>query len=193
MGNGAALNGELLLDLLVDDVVDDMEADYARSGGQVPRDPNLGRSGMRQQVGMWNHIIRQLGQWGVATPQSRWAARRQLRPSTLRTEQPQVIGQKRWPGRAQRGVTAANQPDIQAVDPRSGRRINVEVDSVTNEHKLLLMLRRIARNDPQARVAGVVTDQTGAAVRTHVYDPLSGRLTSHAGGLQRRDVLDLDE
>jgi hypothetical protein len=183
----------LELDFLVEDTVDEMEADYARSGGRIPRDPNRGRSGMRQQVGMWNQIIRRLGQWGVATGQSRWGAR-QIRPSTLRTEQPQVIGQRRWRGRPQRGITGANQPDIQAEDPRSGRRINVEVDSTRNEIELLNKLQRIAQNDPQARVAAVVTDPTtGAALRTHVYDPLTGRTTQHAGGLQRRDVLDLDE
>ena len=76
---------------------------------------------------MWDQIIRRLGQWGVATEQSRRPARR-LRPSTLPVEQPQVIGHRRWRGRPARGVTGANQPDIQADDPRSGRRINVEVD-----------------------------------------------------------------
>ena len=66
--------------------------------------------------------------------------------------------------------------------------------STRNEAELLRKLQRIARNDPEARVAAVVTDpRTGAAVRTHVFDPHSGLTTQHPGGLQRRDVLDLDE
>ena len=197
MGRGTAEHNALLeLHLVVEDAFDALEADYARSGGHIPQRRNAGRSGMRQQVRMWDEIIRRLGQWGVATEQSRRAQRRLLRPATLGTEQAQAIGHRRWLGRPPevRGVTAANQPDIQAEDPRSGRRINVEVDREENESELLHKLRRIARNDPQARVAAVVTDpQTGAALRTHVYDPLTGRTIQHAGGLQRRDVLDLDE
>jgi hypothetical protein len=124
-------------------------------------------------------------QWGVSR-------------STLRNEQAQIIprprpvirgrGQRR---RIERLVTARNQPDIQAVDPRSGRRINIEVD--TNRRDLQRHQREVIGNDPGARSVFLLIDpRSGQTLEKHVYNPLTRRTTVSNQDLRPRDVLDFD-
>lgn len=160
------------------------EGDYARGGGPPPP-PNRGRSALNTQVTRWNQIMRRLQQWGISR-------------NTLRNEQAQIIprprpviqgrGQRR---RIERLVTARNQPDIQAVDPRSGRRINIEVD--TNRRDLQRHQREVIGNDPGARSVFLLIDpRSGRTLEKHVYDPLTRRTTVSAQDLRPRDVLDFD-
>ncbi|PZV09123.1 MAG: hypothetical protein DCF32_03265 [Leptolyngbya sp.] len=129
--------------------------------------------------------MRRLQQWGISR-------------NTLRNEQAQIIprprpviqgrGQRR---RIERLVTARNQPDIQAVDPRSGRRINIEVD--TNRRDLQRHQREVIGNDPGARSVFLLIDpRSGRTLEKHVYDPLTRRTTVSAQDLRPRDVLDFD-
>jgi hypothetical protein len=176
-------------DAILDDLIDEQafqehNIDRARGGG-VPKEPRI--SAGLWQPRRWDAIMRRLRQWGV-------------RPETIGTEQPQVTPRRipamirrrgRTP-RLERWTTARNQPDIQAVDPRSGRRIAVEVD--TSRAELERKKGLITSANPNVRAAFELIDpRTGRPVETHVWDPLSRRFSVHAGGLQRRDVLEFDQ
>lgn len=181
MDNGVALDG------FVDEVWDELASgegiDRARGGG-VPRPPSV-------SAGLWQHrrweaIIRRMRQWGVPM-------------GTIGIEQPQVV-RRQWPQivrrrgqlpRLQRWTTATNQPDLQTVDPRTGRRVAVEVDTDSRE-----MLRKMAlhqRAHPDVRAAFELIDgRTGRPLETHAWNPLTRSFSFHTGGVKRRDVLDFE-
>ncbi|HRD67777.1 MAG TPA: hypothetical protein PKY50_16660 [Candidatus Competibacter sp.] len=176
------------LDAIVDDLFGDFflldeNADCARGGGP-PREPRI--SAGLWQARRWDAIIRRLQQWGV-------------RPETIGTEQPQVIAKvppvihRRRGGVPQpkRLTTAPNQPDIQAVDPRSGRPIAIEVDRDPQE--LERKKRIVTKVNPDARAAfELMNALTGQPIETHVWDPLKRRFSVHDGGVRQRDVLDFE-
>lgn len=176
-------------DAVLDNMIDEQlfqghDIDRARGGG-IPRQPRI--SAGLWQPRRWDAIIRRLRQWGV-------------RPETIGTEQAQVVP-RRTPSmirrrgqtpRLVRWTTARNQPDIQAIDPRSGRRIAVEVDTSRGELERKKTL--VTSVNPNARAAFELIDpRTGRPLETHVWDPLSRRFSVHTGGVQRRDVLDFDD
>ncbi len=167
-------------DEVVDELLHDSGADYARGGG-VPREPAIS-AGLLQHD-RWRQIMRRMQQWGVPR-------------RTIGTEQPQHRLRPRMVGRGrnrrfERWITAPNQPDIQTVDPRTGRRIAVEVD--TDPHEMRRKMALLTRVNPQVRAAFELIDRdTGRPTQTHAWNPLTQTFSTHAGGVQRRDVLDFD-
>jgi hypothetical protein len=165
------------IDALVEEAFGDVtDIDYGSAAGHPPAQATE-RSAWNHQVRWWNEIMRRMLQWGVSR-------------DTIRNEQSQVIRGPR--GARGRETVRNNQPDIQAVDPRTGRRINVEVDR--SPRKIARLLRRIVTNDPNTRAAGVVFDPlTGRLIEKHVYDP-NTRVTRIVRGqpLIRSDILDFD-
>jgi hypothetical protein len=156
------------------------EVDYARPGG-IPRLPAL--SALHHQVQRWGQIMRRMRQWGVPA-------------GTMGTEQPQpylrprVVG-PRGARRLERWITAGNQPDIQTLDPRTGRRVAVEVD--TDPIELARKMAMLPQVNPQVRAAFELIDRTtGRPIETHAWNPLTRTFSTHAGGVQRRDVLDFE-
>jgi hypothetical protein len=167
-------------DAVVDELLSADGVDHARGGG-VPQPPSIS-AGLLQHD-RWRQIMRRMRQWGV--PQN-----------TIGTEQPQPRLRPRMVGRGrnrrfERWITAPNQPDIQTVDPRTGRRIAVEVD--TNQVELYRKRDRVVANNPQMRAAFELIDpRTGQPLVTHVWDPHRQRMWVHEGGVRRSDVLDFD-
>jgi hypothetical protein len=99
----------------------------------------------------------------------------------------------------QRLTTAPNQPDLQGIDPRTGRRFNVDVERnparTADRERILREFQRVIANDPEARsVLQIIHPQTGRTLEKHVYDPLTARTTVIRNEeLRRREVLDLED
>jgi hypothetical protein len=165
-------------DAVMQDLAD--EVDYARPGG-IPRQPAM--SALLLQTDRWRQIMRRMRQWGVAR-------------DTIGTEQPQPYLRPRMVGRGparrmERWITAANQPDVQTVDPRTGRRVAVEVDTDPTELRRKMAL--LPQVNPHVRAAFELIDRnTGRPIETHAWNPLTQTFSMHAGGVQRRDVLDFE-
>lgn len=167
-----------------DEVVDELlgadGVDRARGGG-VPRPPSIS-AGLFQRD-RWRQIMRRMRQWGVPA-------------GSIGVEQPQVRQQPRWVGggrnrRFQRWITAPNQPDLQTVDPRTGRRIAIEVE--TDQNELYRKRDVVTAANPQVRAAfELINPRTGQPDVTHVWDPVRRRFWVHGGGVRRSDVLDFD-
>jgi hypothetical protein len=171
-----------LFDLYDDDPLglgaDWTDGDYASASGRPAPPPNQGLSGKRLQLRAWTNIERSLTRWGVD-------------PRTIREDQAQVV-----PGRGKGGaplIQRNNQPDVQAASPKRGPMINVEADTTRKKASVMRELRRSHRNDPTARVAGVLYHPTtGKPVKTIYWDPQRRRFGEHDGGLRRSDVLSME-
>lgn len=167
---------------VIQELFDGDDVDAARAGG-IPREPYL--SAGTWQHRRWEAIMRRMRQWGVPV-------------STIGTEQPQpaprprlIPGRRGQPPRLERWITASNQPDIQTVDPRTGRRVAVEVD--TDPEEVRRKMRVLSSVNPDMRAAFELIDRrSGQPIETHVWNPLTRRFSRHAGGVRRQDVLDFE-
>jgi len=149
--------------------------DYASGSGKPATVPNKGKSGRRMQLAVWTGIENKLKRWGVD-------------PKTIREDQAQVVARRRAGETVL--VQRNNQPDVQAITPGGRRMINIEADNVRKAANVLKELRRSRRNDPTARVAGVLFDPvTGQPVSKIVWDRQRRRFIHRAGDLQKSDVL----
>jgi hypothetical protein len=154
-------------------------ADYASASGKPAPLPNKGNSGRRMQLRVWTGIEKKLKTWGVD-------------PKTIREDQAQVVARRRNGKTVM--VQRNNQPDVQAITPGGRRMINIEADNVDNKATVLKELRRSRRNDPTARVAGVLFDPaTGQPVSKIVWDRQRRRFVQRAGDLRKSDVLRMED
>ncbi len=146
------MQNRFAIDDFIDDIFDELsDADYASSAGYPPPAPRA-ISALNYQVRRWNSIMDKLVQWGISK-------------NTLRNEQTQVV-RDTFGRETQRN----NQPDIQAVHPNSGKRINIEVD--TDRRRLENALNVIISNDPNAHVVGILIDGgNGRHLGKYVYKP----------------------
>ena len=79
-------------------------------------------------------------------------------------DQPQNAGGK---------VAGLNRPDISGINPKTGKRFNIEID--TDRQQSARHQRQVVKNDPNATSTFIVIDpRTGRVIGSRVYRPRTG-------------------